>query len=745
MTGMSLSRPCGTAILAAVFLASLAAPIFAQSAPIVREFGDSPADARLRHSGRQGGRNAPEYFGRELATGDFNNDGRQDLAVSADFDTAVGDTSAGRGFVYVYFGRGSAPESDVDFAEREADCRIYGEKFFGQFGTELAVADFDGDGYDDIAASQIESLTTNWGNVYIVSGAAMATNAELRVADGDYITHIFGRRVGSQNGINLLFGFGLAAGDFNGDGVGDLAVAALGGDGVSGDRRESGEVSVWLGRRAWPREITSEPVNSDLFIEGRAAYVRMGSEIGAGDLDGDGLDEIAVATYGSNGPDDLRSFAGDVSIYSFGAASQVSLPAAPGALPLGLIWDTAYRQPSSIVHGSITGARIGTSASDGGGRGIAFGDFDGDGVDDMLLGAPFYGPSSPVATNPGAIFVVWGGETLLTSSVVDLASPGDAAIHLATGEAGISLGDTVHLADLNGDGRADAIAGAPDANEEAGLVAIYSGRPRPASTSGPVAPQPDAIVRGNTPLWRFGESAIALDASYGGSTILAIGTSQGGFFPFGGRGYAGEVDLMLAAPLTSSFPSFPAIAVTGATVVAPGASSTLQIEVDSPSGAAVALSAPSLPSFAQLRVVDASAGLYQLLLAPSAADRGSYRVDLVALDATGAESRQRLSIAVGYQPQIFGAKLKHLVGSSYKLTIDGTNISTGDARIVVDGTEIGNVKYPSKFAENGGATVRRITAKSSLISIVVEPNQTSYIRIVNPRENLASAPFAISR
>ena len=191
---MELGKTLGAMTLVIAMAAVAIPPARAQNAAIVRDLTTQPADARIRHSGHQGGQNSPEWFGREMAQGDFNNDGKTDLAVSADFDTARGDTSPGRGFVYVYFGRGELLPSEIDDAERAADCRIYGEKFFGQFGTEIAVGDFDGDGYDDLAVSQIESYTINWGNVFLVSGADISANAELRMDEGQFITHILGRR-----------------------------------------------------------------------------------------------------------------------------------------------------------------------------------------------------------------------------------------------------------------------------------------------------------------------------------------------------------------------------------------------------------------------------------------------------------------------------------------------------------------------------------------------------------------------
>src|SRR4051812_42203740 len=141
-----LSRLTPLAVAAVLFVTvfSLAPAVRAGDALYVRDLSQSPADVRWRHSGHQGPGAAAEYFGREMATGDFNHDGLTDLTVGADTDTAATDTSFGRGFVYVYFGKGGPFPSVLDPAEQLADCRIYGEAAFSYFGQELAVGDFDG-------------------------------------------------------------------------------------------------------------------------------------------------------------------------------------------------------------------------------------------------------------------------------------------------------------------------------------------------------------------------------------------------------------------------------------------------------------------------------------------------------------------------------------------------------------------------------------------------------------------------
>lgn len=718
----------------------------------IRDLSSSAADIRYRHSGSQGGRGAFEYFGREIISADFNGDGLTDLAVSADNDTATADSSPGRGFVYVYFGRGTSSGSVVDPAETNADCRIYGDQFFGRFGTELAVGDFDGDGFDDLAVSQIEGSTVFRGAVFVIAGTKIRDNAELRMDDSNsYISRIQGRQVGTRNnGKYLFFGFSLVGGDFNGDGVDDLAAGGIGGYGLDGSRRESGDVEVFLGRRdGWRKEILADLAGSDLVILGRAQNIHVGTELAAGDVDGDGRAELVTTAYGSNGPDGNRSFSGDLQVYSFGAMSPVPLPASPGAAPASLLWDPASLRESTRVWGAIEGSRLGTSASDGGGRGLSIGDFDGDGFNDILVGAPFHGPTSPNSKNPGALYVIWGSQTLTSNLTIDLASqssnePGALASLLALGGVGESLGDSVRLADINGDGRAEALAGSPDALDARGFVSVYGSRTRSGQPGGPMAPTPDAMIRGASAVWRTGDDVHFLDATFAGEPMIAIGIPHGGFIPLGGRGYAGEVDLVLSDPISATLPRSPSIQVQATLTIAPNSTASAPITVSPGSGSIISVTSPNLPSFASIQTADPVAGLYVLVVNPTASDRGTYIVTIMATDSSGQTASRSITVVVGYTPIVTNVRLVQN-GSSFKLVVDGALFANGEATITIDGETVTPVKFPKKFVDQGGVTARRLQTKSSRLSTLIEPGGTSFVRVTNTREGIVSAPFPITR
>lgn len=720
--------------------------VLAGNSPVERDLSSSPPDIRWRHSGRQGGDPSPEYFGRELAAGDFNHDGLTDLAVAADYDSRPSDTSFARGAIYIYFGHGQPYPVLLDPAERQADCVISGSAPFAYLGIELAVGDFDGDGITDLAIAENELSTVYRGSIFVVSGQTIGTDPDIRLDEGEYITRLRGRTTGGQAGHYLYFGFSLAAGDFNADGIDDIAGGAIGGDGLNGERPESGEIAVFLGRQTWEPEILAAPGSADMFIVGKTAYDHIGAELGAGDIDGDGRDELVASAWGADGPTDDRPFAGDVAILSFGVGARVPLPTTAGAG--GVTWDLANIAASGTVFGPAINARIGSSASDGGGKQLIVGDVDGDGLNDLVIGTPFLGIPYPNGKDPGAVFIVWGDPNITQQARIDLAPEGsdpNASSLLCTGTNGDSLGDSVRVHDLNGDGRAEVIVGAPDANDALGYVAIYGGRSRPATPQPgqPIAQQPDAIVTGEMPVWRAGDDIVVLDATFAGEAMLAIGLPYGGRLPLGGRGYAGEVVAVHIAPLITNLPRVPSIDIQASVVITPNTTVALPIDISPGVGVITSVSSPNLPSFGQLQTIDPAAGLYLLSLSPSGADRGALSITIVATDSGGQSASKRVDVNVGYRPHVNSATVK--AGAKFKLTIVGTGFANGEAQVFVDGVQVTPVKYQAKFSTDGGITLTRLVVKSSQLEALIEPGQTSFITIVNPRENLVSDTFAVTR
>ncbi|MER6468029.1 FG-GAP and VCBS repeat-containing protein [Streptomyces collinus] len=248
------------------------------------------------------GRN--NYMGKDLATGDFNGDGKQDLAVINESMT------------YVY--RGPFKRSGTTGAVTKLD------KTSSFYASALISGKVDGDKKTDLAII---------GDV--VSPEYIASDVWLIKGDATSLTPGKSLRLESEsgNGGSAERGGDGVIADFNKDGYGDIAV------GTPLYSKHKGRVSVWYGSSAGPSRSTrltqatsgvaGTPENRDEF----------GSSIAAGDVNGDGYADLAVGVRGEE--IDGQDYAGGVHIFKgragglSGAGSQWfarNTPGVPGPL-----------------------------------------------------------------------------------------------------------------------------------------------------------------------------------------------------------------------------------------------------------------------------------------------------------------------------------------------------------------------------------------------------------------------------
>jgi len=179
-------------------------------------------------------------FGIRLAFGDFDADGKDDLAIganTADFDDFAGDpdTDSDSGSVYVKFGDtqsnligsdknhwlGAATNYGVRYDAEISDAR-------GLLGVSVEFGDFDGDGFADLAMGGylLDFGGTDSGSVYLIYGSTRPDLITVKNRDLSYATNYDLRFDGENQGGDSNFGINLGFGNFDGDEYADLAMGA---------------------------------------------------------------------------------------------------------------------------------------------------------------------------------------------------------------------------------------------------------------------------------------------------------------------------------------------------------------------------------------------------------------------------------------------------------------------------------------------------------------------------------------
>lgn len=326
-----------------------------------------------------------------------------------------------------------------------------------EFGAALAFGDFNGDGFKDLAVG-VPGENGNTGAVHIYNGSRSNVRIAPLVFDQTVIP-------GQSRGFDERFGQSLAAGDFDGDGIDDLAVSApeentgqIGcGFGSLIPCRDDGVVHVFSGQPGGldlQGGLTLDADDLGLFVAGDIEHgLHVGQSLGAGDLDGDGIAELII------GAPDTESL-----VTERARGIVVVLQGSPSGFVISETMALPNRiqvpQGGSILqHNRLGDGPIAVATLAG--------------TPQLILGNPFYDEQS--VSDAG---VVW-----LYRFDANLRRPHQMALQVLLRQTSFGLagqadqdhfGSALATGDFNGDGFVDIAVGAPDRDLPKPIVGSYN-------------------------------------------------------------------------------------------------------------------------------------------------------------------------------------------------------------------------------------------------------------------------------
>jgi hypothetical protein len=288
---------------------------------------------------------AEDFSGSAVSiAGDVNNDGFDDILIASPGNDQGGNMS---GKNYLIYGKETGWK--VDTYLDEADATFYGKGNFDVSGSSVSIeGDVNGDGYDDILIG-----TGGGGLAYIMFGSTSGLEKNTNLSNAD--ASLVGEPDSGRAGRSLSSG-----GDVNNDGYDDILIGA---DLNSEGGLSAGQSYLVLGRdQGWSNGMSLS--NSSASFIGEAPNDNSGSVVSiAGDVNGDGYDELLIGAYNN---DEGGSGAGQAYLI-FGKRSGWKMDNSLSDADISFIGEAAINSAGISLSGTA--------------------DVNNDGFDDILIGA----------------------------------------------------------------------------------------------------------------------------------------------------------------------------------------------------------------------------------------------------------------------------------------------------------------------------------------------------------------------
>jgi Ca2+-binding RTX toxin-like protein len=393
------------------------------------------------------------------SAGDINGDGIDDLIIGASEADPNGFSS---GSSYVVFGKTGSFNASLNLSTLDGTTGfiLAGVAAYDYSGISVSGAgDINGDGIDDliIGASRADSNGDNSGSSYVLFGKNTSQVGgfdpilnlfNLSISDGTMGFRLDGV-AGDQSGISVS-----GAGDINGDGIDDLIIGAYRGGSFGSSYVVFGKNTSQAGNFSPTLNLSTLDGTTGFRLDG-AVFGQAGISVSnAGDINGDGIDDLIIGANRAN-----------TSYVVFGKNTSQAGNFSPAINLSTLDGTTGFR-----LDGVAAQSELGRSVS-------SAGDINGDGIDDLIVGA--YGASTSSFLS-GASYVVFGRTSGFGASLNLSTLDGTTGFRLDGAAEFDQAGRSVSSAgDVNGDGIDDLLIGAFGVGNSSGASYVVFGNRAP--------------------------------------------------------------------------------------------------------------------------------------------------------------------------------------------------------------------------------------------------------------------------